>query len=316
MERRFLIDTDTASDDAVALVMALREPSITVEAITVVAGNVPLEQAVQNALYTRELCESAVPIYVGRAEPLAQPLSTAQYVHGEDGMGDIGLSLSGRSPNKGDAIDVLIDTISGSPGQITLVTLGPLSNVAEALTRDPRIAQQVDHCFVMGGTCSGAGNVTGAAEYNFWADPEAAHLAVGSGMPLTVVGWDMSVLYATFDANEAESLRQVGPLGAFCVDIQAVVDVFARTESGLVGFDLPDPIAMAVAIDPSMAQFEVHNIDVVAGDGDDRGKDLIDWENERGQQANARITTEVDRARFVEMLHRACRNDSSDLAMR
>ncbi len=168
----------------------------------------------------------------------------------------------------------------------------------------------------MGGTCSGAGNVTGAAEYNFWADPEAAHLVVGSGMPLTVVGWDMSVLYATFDANEAESLRQVGPLGAFCVDIQAVVDVFARTESGLVGFDLPDPIAMAVAIDPSMAQFEEHTIDVVAGDGDDRGKDLIDWENERGHQANARITTEVDRARFLKMLHRACRNDSSDLAMR
>ena len=296
--------------------MALREPSITVEAITVVAGNVPLDQAVQNALYTRDLCESEVPVYAGRAEPLSQPLSTAQYVHGDDGMGDIGLPLSGRSPTTGDAIDVLLETISGSPGQITLVTLGPLSNVAEALTRDPRIAHQVDHCFVMGGTCSGAGNVTGAAEYNFWADPEAAHLVVGSGMPLTVVGWDMSVLYATFDANEAESLRQVGPLGAFCVDIQAVVDVFARTESGLVGFDLPDPIAMAVAIDPGTAQFEAHNIDVVAGNGDDRGKDLIDWENERDQKANARITTGVDRARFVEMLHRACRNDSSDLAMR
>ncbi len=118
--RRFLIDTDTASDDAVALVMALRHPDVRVEAITVVAGNVPLDQGVQNALYTVELCGGGVPVYRGAGMPLSRPLETAQFVHGHDGMGDIGLPLSGRTPTDGDAVDVLVETINRYAGEITL----------------------------------------------------------------------------------------------------------------------------------------------------------------------------------------------------
>ena len=139
MTRKFLIDTDTASDDAVALVMALREPTVTVEAVTVVAGNVPVDQAVQNALYTVELCGSEVPVYAGRHAPLMRDLQTAEDVHGKDGMGNIGLPLSGRNPAGTGAVDVIIETIIGSPGEITLVTLGPLTNVAIALLREPGI---------------------------------------------------------------------------------------------------------------------------------------------------------------------------------
>jgi purine nucleosidase len=305
MTRRFLIDTDTASDDAVALVMAFREPSITVEAVTVVAGNVGLDQALQNALYTRELCGSYTPVYAGRAAPLMRPLETAQFVHGEDGMGDIGLPLSGRSADPGHAIDVIIDLVMGSPGEITLVTLGPLSNIATALLREPGIAGAVEHCFVMGGACAGPGNVTPLAEFNFWADPEAARVVARSGMPLTLVGWDMSVRHAAFDPDESAALRDVGPLGPFCMDIQAAVDVYAREESHLVGFDLPDPIAMAVAIDPSMATFEAHNLDVIIGDGEGRGKDVVDWLDATGARRDARITTHVDRTAFVARLRAA-----------
>ena len=302
--QRFLIDTDTASDDAVALVMALREPSVTVEAITVVAGNVPLDQAIQNALYTRDLCGSDVPVFAGRAAPLVRPLETAQFVHGEDGMGDIGLPLHGRVPAKGDAVEVMIEVVIGSPGEITLVTLGPLTNVAAALAAEPRIARLVEHCFVMGGAGSGPGNVTATAEYNFWADPEAARFAVRSAMPITMVGWDMSVRYATFGAAEARELAAVGPLGTFCVDIQAKVDVYAKEQSGLAGFDLPDPIAMAVAIEPDIARFEEHHLDVLVGT--DRGRDEIDWLDQIGGDQKAGITTEVDRTAFLSMLHKAC----------
>lgn len=305
MTRRFLIDTDTASDDAVALIMAFREPSITVEAVTVVAGNVPLDLAVQNALYTRELCGSTTPVYAGRAAPLMRPLETAQFVHGQDGMGDIGLPLSGRSAAAGHAVDVIIDLIMGSPGGITLVTLGPLSNVATALLREPGIAGAVEHCYVMGGACAGPGNMTPLAEFNFWADPEAARVVARSGMPLTVVGWDMSVRHATFDPGESAELRSLGPLGAICMDIQAVVDVYAREESHLAGFDLPDPIAMAVAIDPAIASFETHNLDVIIGDGEGRGKDVVDWLDATGARRDARITTHVDRAAFVARLRAA-----------
>ena len=209
--RRFLIDTDTASDDAVAIVMALRAPDVKVEALTVVAGNVALAQAVQNALYTVDVCGASVPVYCGLDKPIMRPLENAADIHGADGMGDCGLVLSGRTPTAGRAVDVIVDTILGSPGEITLVCLGPLTNIAAALLRAPEIAEAVERVVVMGGTgVHGPGNVSAMAEYNFWADPEAASLVTGSGMPLEFVGWDISITsaiktpdrYATLEAIE------------------------------------------------------------------------------------------------------------------
>lgn len=302
--RRFLVDTDTASDDAVALIMALREPTVTVDAITVVAGNVPLEQAVQNALYTVELCGSDVPVHAGEAAPLMRELQTAQIVHGDDGLGDIGLPLSGRTPAGSAAIDVIIDTIMASPGEITLVTLGPLTNIAIALLRQPAIATSVAHCFVMGGAGGGPGNVTPLAEFNLWCDPEAARIVVRSGMPLTFVGWDISVASATFDPDEAAAVRACGPLGEFSVDIQAVLDIYAKEASDIPGFDLPDPLAMAVAIDPSIATVQRRHVEMLIGDGPGRGKDVVDWLGVTGGEPNVEVVTHVPRQAFVEMLHR------------
>lgn len=149
--RTFIIDTDTASDDAVALVMALRHPGVEVAAITVVAGNVPLPEAVQNALYTVELC-GAVPVHAGCDAPLARPLRTAQFVHGQDGMGDIGLPLTGRVTAPGHAVDVLVEEINRRPaGSVTLVTLGPLTNIARAFRRDPGLATRLREVVMMGG---------------------------------------------------------------------------------------------------------------------------------------------------------------------
>lgn len=153
--RKFIIDTDTGSDDAVALVMALQHETVEVLALTIVAGNVPMKQGAQNALYTVELCGRTTPVYEGLAAPILRPLQTAQFVHGEDGMGDIGLPLSGRVPATGHAVDVLVDTIHRFPGEITLVTLGPLSNIAAALLRDPSISSKLQACYVMGGWVRG-----------------------------------------------------------------------------------------------------------------------------------------------------------------
>lgn len=308
MTRRFLIDTDTASDDAVALVMALREPSIEVEAITVVAGNVPLDQAVQNALYTAELCESEVPIHAGRTAPMMRPLETAQFVHGEDGMGDIGLPLGGRTPAGDDAIGVITNTILASPGEVTLVTLGPLTNVAIALLNEPGLGDAVEHCYVMGGVGAGVGNVSPLAEFNLWADPEAARVVFRSGMPLTMVGWDISVASATFGPEEATQLRRLGPLGEFAVGIQAVLDVYARESAGIPGFDLPDPITMAVAIDPTIARTERYHVDILIGDGPERGRDVIDWHRVTGNEPNVNVTRHVPREKFVRMLETALRS--------
>jgi len=304
--RRFLIDTDTASDDAVALVMALNHPDVEVEAITVVAGNVPLEQGVQNALYTVERCGKEVPVYPGVGKPLLRPLETAQFVHGEDGMGDIGLPLHGRTPAVGHAVDVIIDTIRRFAGEITLVTLGPLTNVALALLRAPEIASQVKECVVMGGIGLGHGNVVPAAEYNIWVDPEAAKIVFESGLPIMMIGWDISQKYATFDDAEAEKLRHISPLGEFCVGIQRRLREFGMKALGLPGFDLPDPIAIAVAIDPAVATVvKPLYVEIETKSELTRGATVVDHLGITGQTPNANVVLEAARERFLRLLYAA-----------
>ncbi len=307
MTRHFLIDTDTASDDAVALVMAMQYPGVQIEAITVVAGNVPVDQGVQNALYTVELCQQAIPVYRGMPAPLTRPLETAQFVHGQDGMGDIGLPLTGRLPASAHAVQVLIETIRQYAGGITLVTLGPLTNIAVVLRQDPAIAHAVSECIIMGGTGRGHGNVTPVAEYNFWADPEAARIVFESGMSIKMVGWDISYTHAVLDPEDAAALRAVGtPLARFCVDIQKTVEQFALTTTHLQGFDLPDPIAMAIALDPNVATstqrcfVAVETVSTLC-----RGQSVVDHLHLMGGEPNAEVIREASREQFLRILYDA-----------
>ncbi|MCC7021780.1 MAG: nucleoside hydrolase [Thermomicrobiales bacterium] len=310
--RRFLIDTDTASDDAIALVMALRHPGVQVEAITVVAGNVPVDQGVQNALHTVEMTGNLAPVYRGMDRPLRRPYESAQHVHGADGMGDIGLPLFGREPALEHATDIIAETISRHPGEVTLVTLGPLTNVAMALLREPSLASMVQRCVIMGGTGRGYGNVTPVAEYNIWVDPDAARIVFDSGMPITMVGWDVSYTYATFGPADAERLRAIGtPLAHFCVDIQAVLTKFAIETSGLEGFDLPDPITMAIALDPAAATRTRRLFVAIETEGDwCRGQTVVDHLGVTGREPNVDVVVEASRERFLELLHQAVADDA------
>jgi len=301
--RRFLIDTDTASDDAVAIVMALQHPDVTVEALTVVAGNVGLDQAVQNALYTVEVCGADTPVHAGLAKPIMRDLETAQNVHGRDGMGDCGLPLSGRTPADGRAVDVIVDTILGSPGEITLVCLGPLSNVAAALLRAPEIADAVERVVIMGGTgVHGPGNISAMAEFNFWADAEAANIVTASGMPLEFVGWDISITSAIVTEERHEAMKAIGtPLSQFAVDIAQAVRRFAL-EHGLEGDDLPDPIAMAHALAPAPAEISRLHVNVMTGDGGQRGVMEVDRLGFVGAEPNVDIVTAYPSDHFFAML--------------
>ena len=307
MRRPFLIDTDTASDDAVALLLALRTPGVDVRAITVVAGNVPLDQGVQNALYTCELAGAHVPVYAGAARPRSRELHTGQTVHGDDGMGDIGLPLHGRVPAEGAAARVLVDEIRARPGEVTLVTLGPLTNVAAALELAPEIATELRSLVVMGGTSDHRGNITAAAEYNVWADPEAAAIVFESGAPLTMVGWDISRTYAVITPQDAEEFRALGPLGAFSVDIQRTLIEFCREQTLLDGYDLPDPIATAIAIDPAIATTMRRLHVAVETQGElTRGATVVDFRG-TAQAPNADVVLEASRDRFVALLRDALR---------
>jgi inosine-uridine nucleoside N-ribohydrolase len=305
--RPFFIDTDTASDDAVALVMALRHPGVDIVGIGVVAGNVPLDQAVQNALYVAELCGADVPIHAGADRPLVVPLETAQFVHGNDGMGDIGLPLTGRSPAPGHAVDALLAASHRYPGELTLVTLGPLTNIAIAVRRDPTLAARIGRCVVMGAVADHIGNLSPVAEYNMWADPHAVAVVLEAGLPLELVGWDISRRYAVLDPDDAAALRAIGtPLAEMCVDIQQVLTQFALAETKLAGFDLPDPIAMAYAVDPSVATDtrRVHCA-VETESPLTRGMVVMDVLGLTGEDPNATVVTAADRSRFLSMLRAA-----------
>lgn len=303
--RKFLIDTDTASDDAVAMCMALRHRDIDVVGITVVAGNVPIGQAVQNALYTVELCGATTPVYVGAGAPMARDLRTAQEVHGLDGMGDIGLDLAGRSPADGWAPQVIVDTIRQHPGEITLVAIGPLTNLAIALLWAPDIATKVERVVIMGGTGEhGPGNISPTAEFNFWVDPEAVRVVLRSGMPLELVGWDISIASAVVTDERRTEIRALGTdVANFAIDIQATLHAYAYEETRLDGPDFPDPIAMAHAIDPTPATMHHLGVDIAIGPDPMRGTMIVDHYGFAQIDANAHVVSEYPEPDFFSMLY-------------
>jgi len=283
--------------------MALNSPELKVEAITVVAGNVPIEQGVQNALYVVELCGKQTPVYQGMARPLVQELGTAQHVHGQDGLGDIGLDLKGRTAARGNAVDVIVDAASEFAGELTLVTLGPLTNVARAIEQRPDMAKDMKKCVIMGGTGEGHGNITPVAEFNIWADPEAAKVVFESGLPITMVGWDISRKYACVHPREMSQIRNWGRLGAFSMDIQQALIEFTSEVTHLEGIDLPDPIAMAIAIQPGIAlASDSFYVQVETGNGLCRGQTVIDRLGVYNQPSNAEIILEASKAGFMLML--------------
>lgn len=304
--RSFVIDTDTASDDAVALILATAA-DVDIAAVTVVAGNVPLDLAVRNAIVTLDLCGAVdVPVYAGASRPLSRPLETAQFVHGEDGMGGVPLPDPSRGATVGDAIDVLLDLADASPGRHTLVTLGPLTNVAAALQRRPDLLTRFTHTYMMVGSPDGIGNVNVAGEYNVWADPEAAAIVLGADGPKTMIGWNISRQFAVVNPTENEQLIAVGPLGRFTAEINADVDRYCREVSGLDGYDLPDPVAMAVALDDSIVTEASEDSMVVGLDEPSRGAVLLDRRAER-EPPNCRVVWAVDEAAFKRRLFDACR---------
>jgi purine nucleosidase len=206
MPRPFLIDTDTASDDAVAIIMALRAPDVRVVAITTVAGNVPLAQSTRNALYTVELCGADVPVYAGADKPLLRTYQNATWFHGRDGFGDHDYPQPRRSTAGLHAVDAIIETIEANPG-LVLVTLAPLTNVALAVAKKPSIASKVSRCVVMGGNPCCEGNITPAAEFNIFVDPEAARIVMLSGLPIELIGWQLSRLEAVVNQNDIERIE-------------------------------------------------------------------------------------------------------------
>jgi len=286
----FLIDTDTASDDAVALIMALRSPAVRVVAITTVAGNVDVEQSTRNALYTAELCGADVPVFMGAEKPLNRVHQSAHWFHGRDGLGDRGYPAPKKSPEKQHAAEAIIATIEANPG-LVLVTLGPLTNIALALQRNPGIAAKVGRCVVMGGAPCCEGNVTPAAEYNIWCDPEAARIVLRSGLPVELVGWHLCRGEAALNPDDIKHVLGLGtPQARFAIECNSRAQEAYLEQTGEHGISLPDPVAMAIALDPSIVtQQSEHFVDVETTSELTRGMTVVDRLNVAGNDRNQAV---------------------------
>jgi purine nucleosidase len=291
--------------------MALKNPDIRVEAITTVAGNVSVAQATRNSLYVTELCGQRVPVFQGIGGPLLQPRSRVSVAHaegvfGKDGLGDLGLDPPEQTEQAEHAVDAMISRFTSEPGQISLVTLGPLSNVALALSKEPQLAKAVSRIYMMGGTANALGNVTPSAEFNVWADPEAAQVLLSSGADITMIGWEL--VWGDMLINQAEMKRlreSSGPCGRFAVDCCRKVVPVVEQLIGQPSLSLPDGIAMAVAIDPSVCRTEALHVSVETRGQYTRGETIVDRFGVLGCEPNVDVCFDPDSRLFKHLLFSA-----------
>ena len=317
--RNFLIDTDTASDDAVAIIMALADPKVRVLGLTTVAGNVGLEQATQNALLTAEICGSDVPVFAGADKPLERAHDHAHWFHGRDGMGDRGFPAPKRKAEREPAVDAILRLAQAEPS-LTLVTLGPLTNIALALERDPGLAEKIGRCVVMGGAPCCEGNVTPAAEYNIWVDPEAARAVFRSKLNIEMVGWHVSRGPSVLRDDEIAAIEGIGTAKAkFAIESNSRAREAYNVQTSEVGLSLADPTAMAVALDRSIGlSWSRHRVAIECDSDLTRGMTVVDrlnvsadennaqvWKAAAGENDGADILWTLDSRRFKAMLKAA-----------
>jgi purine nucleosidase len=299
---RLIVDTDTAGDDCVSLLIALTRPEVHVEAITVVCGNVRFEQEVENALYTVEVAgrSGEVPVYAGCSQPLIAKWVGAEYVHGQDGMGDHFFPHAAQRPEPEHAVDELVRRADESPGELTILAQGPLTNLAAAVARDPELPSKVKALYVMGG---GDGNITPAAEYNFYVDPEAAKIVLGAGFPLTLFTWTLTLTHGVLDDAQVAQIESLDtPHAGFYLAVNRKAREFER-EMGIPGITHPDSMVAAAIVDPSLVRAtERAFVDVETTGELTRGWNLIDTAGRVDAQPNASIVTDYDTSGFFEQL--------------
>jgi len=303
--RHFWIDTDTASDDAVAILMALRWPDIQVDGISVVAGNVHVEVGAKNARYTVDLCGKRTPVYIGSDHPLVREPFWGYFFHGQDGMGNMNYPEPDMPAAMGNAVEAFIDVVRKRPGEITLITLGPLTNIAIALKIAPDIVNKIPMCYSMAGAAATLGNVTPAAEFNVFVDPEAAKIVFDSGLPILMVGWEHCRGEANLVEEEIALVRSFRtPYGDFAIDCNAHAIPTNQQWLGEPGLSLPDPVTMAIAIDPGICiKRGKHFVDVETVSDVTRGMTVVDQLGVTKKEPNIEVCWQINVKQWKELLY-------------
>jgi inosine-uridine nucleoside N-ribohydrolase len=259
---RVIIDTDPGVDDALALLFAMRSPEFKIEGITPVAGNVPLELTLPNALRMVEVAGRAeIPVAPGAKTPLVRRLVTAAYAHGENGLGGAVFPEPKLKPVGEPAAEFIRETVRKYPREVVLITLGPLTNIATALNTDSELAGMIRRLVMMGGSLSG-GNITPAAEFNVYVDPEAARAVFQSGIPITMVGLDVTRKATLTEAHLHQLESGQNPVSQAAAKIAHHAIEHTREQGFLAGPNMHDSLAVAAFLDPSILKWKDYYIDV------------------------------------------------------
>lgn len=298
---RIIIDTDPGVDDALAFLLALASPEIQLEALTTTQGNVTLEKATRNTLSVLELCQAShIPVARGSLLPLVQPLRASADVHGESGIGNARLPEPGTQVVPRHAVDYLIERVLAEPDEISIFPIGPLTNIAMAIRKEPRFAQAVKELVIMGGAILEHGNSTPQAEFNIYVDPHAAHIVFHSGIPITLIPLDVTHKCLLRQEHLDRIMKIDSPVSRF---IRDAVEVYldASFALGYEGSSLHDPLTLATILAPELLTLKDYYVDVDISGGVSMGKTFADIQNIWKRPANMKVAMDVRGEDFVEL---------------
>lgn len=300
--KRIILDTDPGIDDSLAILLALASPELKLEAVTVTTGNCTTAQGTKNALGVLQIAGAAhIPVAAGAEVPLIQPLLTAPETHGDTGLGYAQLPALETAPVDQHAVDFLIERIMAAPGEITLVPVAPLTNLALAIRREPRIVQAVKEVIIMGGAIRHEGNTTPLAEFNVYVDPHAAYIVYHSGMPITLVPLDVTYQCVLTQTDVDRLLMIDSPITRFVAESTRFYMEFHDEYQGIQGCVINDPLALALTFAPDLVETQPLHVTVDLYSEISLGKTMADFYNMWQKPANMQVALQVQARRFIDL---------------
>ena len=302
MPKHIIIDTDPGIDDSLAILLALASPEIVLDGISTIHGNASTEQTTRNALAILELAKaSQVPVFKGCDLPLVKESLLSPETHGNTGLGYAQLPEPTTKPKAGHGSDFIIEQIMSRPGEVTLVAIGPLTNVALAIRKEPRIVQNVKEVFIMGGAIQHTGNTTALAEYNTFVDPHAAHIVFHSGMPMTLTPLDVTY-QCIFTPDDLKRLLKIdSPVTKYIADSTRYYMEFHDEYQSIEGCVINDPMTLALTFMPEICDYQTLVVDVDISTGVGLGNTFADFYNYEKKPANMKVAMGVRPRMFMEL---------------
>lgn len=302
MTQRILIDTDPGIDDSLAILLALASPELSLEGLSIVHGNCSVDQGLNNALAVLELAGAThIPVARGCELPLVQPSLLAPETHGDSGIGYARPPKPVTQPVWQHAVDFLIEKILSAPGEYTVVAIGPLTNLAMAMRKEPKIIPAIKKIVCMGAAIRHQGNTTPLAEFNVYVDPHAAHIVFHSGVPLTLVPLDVTYQCILTPADVQRLLKIDSPVTRFIADATRFYMEFHDEYQKIEGCVINDPLALALTFAPQLCDYEEHFVDVDVQGGVSMGKTFADFYKMTGKPANMQVALGVRGRAFIEL---------------